>query len=66
MDMKMHDIALDGTCGQSGSETHEKEPKTVHKFLLFITYPIKQRGETKSLGTVAYHRPTTLSPDGVV
>jgi len=62
----MHEVALDGNCGQSGSEIHEKEPKTVHKFLLFITYPCTAGGESKSFGTVAYHRPTTPSPDGVV
>jgi hypothetical protein len=27
MDMRMHEVALDGTCGQSGSKIHEKEPK---------------------------------------
>lgn len=27
---------------------------------------VQQGGETKSLGTMAYHRPTTPSPDGVV
>ena len=44
MDMRMHEVALDGTCGQSGSEIHEKEPKTVYKFLLFITYPCTAGG----------------------
>jgi len=53
----MHEVALDGTCGQAGSEIHVKEPKTVHKFLLLISYPYI---------AVAYHRSTTPSPDGVV
>lgn len=44
MVMRMHEVALDGTCGQSGSEIHEKEPKTVCKFLLFITHPCKAGG----------------------
>jgi len=56
-DMRMHEVALDGTCGQAGSEIHVKEPKTVHKFLLLISYPYI---------AVAYHRSTTPSPDGVV
>ena len=38
MDMRMHEVALDDTCGQSGSEIHENESKTEYKFLLFITY----------------------------
>jgi hypothetical protein len=41
MDIRIYEAALDGTCGQSDSETHEKEPKTVYKFLLFITYPCR-------------------------
>jgi len=44
MDMRRHEVALDGTCGQSGTEIHAKEPKTVYKFLLFITYPCTAGG----------------------
>jgi len=66
MDMRMHEVVLDGTCGQSGSEIHVKESKQCISFCCLLLIHIQQGGGTKSLGAVAYHRPTTPSPDGMV
>jgi len=44
----------------------KRNQKQCISFCCLLLIHVQQGGETKSLGTVAYHRPTTPSPHGVV
>jgi hypothetical protein len=43
----------------------KRNQKQCISFCCLLLIHVEQGGETMSLGTVAYHRPTTPSPDGV-
>jgi len=44
----------------------KRNQKQCISFCYLLLIHVQQGAETKSLGTVAYHRPTTPSPGGVV